>query len=319
MFEKLTETYGVKLSVSREIRLSGVPVYMLAGRQLYEVQYEGIRFLAVYIKEVDRIGSIALEKQLNAYRAASQIPVAYVFDKLTFAQRAALIKKRIPFISDPDQIYLPFIGLLLKGNLTNKEKPNIERMMPATQSLFLYLVYSGTEGCLKKDAAEKLKLTKTSISRASDQLSAMGLIHEERSGREIRMYPTCGGEEAFEAARSYLIDPVQKSLYVKLNFETEKSVISGESALGLKTMLNIPKIPVYAIGRNSDLIDGLKEINPEWETDIDICKVEIWKYDPVLFSDEGCADPISLAMSFSRLEDERIETAMEAYMENYKW
>ena len=63
----------------------------------------------------------------------------------------------------------------------------------------------------------------------------------------------------------------------------------------------------------------LNEIDPKWETGVQACRIEIWKYDPEPFATEGCVDPISLAMTMEGQEDERVEEALEAYMENYKW
>lgn len=319
MFEKINETYGIKLTVSSERKLNGVPLYMSAGRKIYDVQWEGITFLAVCVNKSDKFGSIALGKQLIMYQKAVDMPVAYIFEKLTFTQRAALIKNNISFISEPDQIYLPFMGIMLKNNLSDRAQTYADKMMPATQSVFLYLVYKAQEGCLKKDAADSLGLTRTSVSRASEQLAAMGLIREERSGKEIRMYPIGIGPDVFEFARPYLLNPVQRIIYTENSLKIRDCVLAGESALGERTMLNKPDIPVYAVDKNSDTVKNLKELDPKWEANSDICMIEIWKYNPQKFASGGCVDPISLAMSLEGQEDERVEGAVEEYMESYEW
>ena len=124
---------------------------------------------------------------------------AYLFKKLTKVQRDALIERKVAFVSVPDQIYLPFLGVMMRNNFRKEPDVNTDKMMPATQSLFLYILYHGNGSyILKKQAAEDLSLTRTSITRASRQLKEMGLIAEERHGKEIRMTSLADGRELFE-------------------------------------------------------------------------------------------------------------------------
>ena len=41
--------------------------------------------------------------------------------------------------------------------------------------------------------------------------------------------------------------------------------------------------------------------------------------DPARFMKDGLVDPVSLAMSFEGNADERIEGAIEEYLEDYSW
>ena len=57
---------------------------------------------------------------------------------------------------------------------------------PATQMVFLELLYmNDEESALKSEVANKLNLTKTSVTRATAQLEKMGLIEQLKSGTEI--------------------------------------------------------------------------------------------------------------------------------------
>lgn len=57
MLERTNETYGIKLNASPKESLSSLPIYLLAGRKLYEVEFEGVVFLAVSISGRDRFNS----------------------------------------------------------------------------------------------------------------------------------------------------------------------------------------------------------------------------------------------------------------------
>lgn len=41
------------------------------------------------------------------------------------------------------------------------------------------------------------------------------------------------------------------------------------------------------------------------------CRLEIWKYDPYMFSCDGFADPVSVALSLEKTSDERIQISVE--------
>ena len=317
MFEKINELYGLHLKASSEKALNDLPVYMVSGRTFYNVSYGEASFLLVCINDIDRFGSTSLLKQLRIYQRVSNVPVAYGFSHLTIRQRASLIQKQIPFIVEPDQIYLPFMGILLKNSLSNKKVIVSDKMMPATQSLFLHLLYHAKDGCLKKDAAEYLGLTRMSISRASEQLSLMQLIREEKHGKEISMYPLAYGKDFYEMAKPYLIDPVQSIIYVQSS--RTKLLYSGESALEKITMLNGPKMPVYAVNKKNIDLSDYTVVDPDWSDADEICAIELWKYDPAKFSDNGVVDPVSLILSFKGECDERLSDALDEYWEKWKW
>ena len=85
--------------------------------------------------------------------------------------------------------------------------------MPATQLVFLVLLYSDSqEGLIKSEVVAMLNLTKTSITRATSQMEAMGLISQEKAGKEIRIKRNYSQREYVERVKDYLIIPVQKIL-----------------------------------------------------------------------------------------------------------
>ena len=45
-------------------------------------------------------------------------------------------------------------------------------------------------------------------------------------------------------------------------------------------------------------------------------RIEVWKYDPDLFSKEGIADPVSVALSLANEMDERIEIGIDEMLGN---
>lgn len=315
----ITSAFGINCKIEKT-KIKGMALYMTAGREFFMADVEGLSFLLVKISSDDRFGAIALEKQVVVLKNAMECEVVFWFDSLTKLQREALLKRHIPFIAGSDQIYLPFLGILLRNNLKTMNHVTTDKMMPATQCLFLYLLYNHQhEYVLKKQAAEALDLTRTSITRASEQLKGMELITEEQCGKEVRMKTVAAGYELYSLARTYLITPIQRRMYVEKTDKTEMLAVAGESALSEVSMLGEPKIAIRAIFKGDEIVKGLKEVDIKWQENIDPVVVELWKYNPFLFVKDGLVDPVSMAMSLSDTDDERVQSELERYMEEYEW
>ena len=316
--EVIHNAFGLRCEI-KEIKLKGLPVYMLSGRKTYSVSLGECSFVLVEIPEADRFGTVALKKQLSAYSVNTEMYVAFLFKSLTRVQRDALISKEIPFISPRNQIYLPFLGIMLANNFKPDKVVSTDKMMPATQSLFLYLIYNNRKKpIIKKQAAEALGLTRTSITRASEQLKAMGLITENKAGKETEMIPVAVGRELFDKARVHLINPVQRVICVQ-GYKLAREIFAGESALSMHSMLGKPKADVYAVYKADIETASVYEVDPKWQADGNICYIELWKYNPALFSKDNTVDPISLAMSLVSNYDERVQGELLAYLEEFKW
>lgn len=305
---------------TEEFVIKGLPLYLISGRVFYRIILDGYSFLLIELPESGQFGAVALEKQLKQYREKTSMNVGFMLGKLTKLQRDALVARRIPFVSPPSQIYLPFLGIVFRNQFTNAVNFSAEKMMPATQSLFLYILnHKTSDYILKKQAAEALSLTRTSITRASRQLKQMNLIAEEQHGKEIHMIPQAYGRDLYERAKDYLINPVQKRLYVKENENISGWFLAGESLLSRYSMLGRPKYETYAVYKGSAKIDSLEMTDPLWQPEENTIVLELWKYDPSPFSVRGEVDPVSLAMSLSENQDERVQGELEEYLEGYKW
>ncbi len=316
--DSLNKAFGLKWEIE-EIRLKGLPLYMTSGRKFYRTYLGNIAFLIIKISDKEKFGVVALKKQLSQYCDKSDLNVAFYFENLSRIQRDALIKKEIPFISLPDQIYLPFLGVLLSNRFKSKKIVSGSKMMPATQCLFLYMLYNcEKEYFIKSQAAEELGFTRTSITRASEQLKQMGIISEESNGKEIRMHTSKKGRELYEMAKPYLINPVQKVISVDLS-DVNEFYVAGESALSNNTMLGHPKEDTFAVYKGHPLIGKIKEIDPRWQEGANVCRLELWKYDPALFQKNGEVDIVSIAMSLVDNSDERVQGELNTYLEEYKW
>jgi len=312
------DVFGIHFTLTAQDACAGLPMYLVFGREFFVARGNGIDFVVVELSKSDRFGVIALKKQLLEYELAFHMPTAYYFEELTSRQRDSLIVQNIPFISEKKQIYLPFLGIALSKTVRKDKDINADRMMPATQSLFLYLLYKcGSAPITKKNAAAALGITRTSITRASNQLRAMGLTTEETRGKEIYIWAKEQGYSYFSMAKPFLINPVRCTVCVENADWLSTLPLAGDSALSAKTMLSPSRTRCVATEKKQ--AGNITVLDEQWAAGEDLVNLELWKYDPALFAADGVVDPVSLYMSFEGNHDERIESSVEELMENYIW
>ena len=319
MFEELSKIINLNTSESLFKDKLGLPIY-LSARSIYILNADNVKFAVIVLGEEESVDVRRLKKQLGMYQDKLNMNIAFSITGINRHQRDAFIANAIPFISLPEQVYLPFLGILLQNRYKIVNQVQLEKFTPASQLLFLLLAYSGSEDWLTKtEASRRLGITNMSISRASAQLRAMGLLEEQSKAGAMYISKTLDGSDYFEAGKPYLISPVQSSIYVRNCMEAKNLLYAGETALGEISMLNPPRITIKACKRNKTDADRFEIIDPLLEVDDDYIKIEQWKYDPMLFEHSGHVDEISLYASLQTEYDERVQNEIEKVMEEYKW
>lgn len=319
MNNEIKKAFGLNFQIEQIEKIKGLPLYMTSKRHFYIAKDDEVSFILVKVAENEKYGVIALDKQRKTIEEKSKLPVAYWFDKLSKYQRDSLVGHKIPFVADGSQLYLPFLGVAIQNKFKNKSEVRADRMMPITQSLFLYLIYKcNGKKVMKKEAAEYLGVTKTSITRASEQLEKMGLIKQEMSGKEYYMWTETSGYNLFIKAKDYLINPIQTAIITERKSITDSMPISGETALAKYSMINPSKLRNVAMDKTTAKNHVFEKKDERWEDNTELVRLELWKYDPKLFAKEEVVDPISLYMTLNDTEDERVEEALEEMMEAFR-
>ena len=314
MKKQLEQYFGCEVKVTECMNTLALPIFMTM-RDIKLVEFYGVSFALVNIIKEPELTIAALKKQQKKYEEALQCPIAYEVALNSVSMRNALVKNGVSFVDLPGNVFLPFMGIVLQ-DMYRKQLVKVDKMMPATQMVFLELLYmEDEESALKSEVAKKLNLTKTSITRATAQLEEMGLVKQVKSGTEISIKRNCSRKEYYEKAESYLINPVQKVITIMRYEATFESLSAGETALSQASELNPPRIEECAIYKGEEVIDQLEIVDARYE-DLDAClNVQLWKYNPFYFAREGRVDPVSLACTFKGNEDERIEMSIEELLE----
>lgn len=104
--------------------------------------------------------------------------------------------------------------------------------------------------------------------------------------------------------------------------EEAVGVKAGLQALSATTMLTAPAGQIRALNQKEWAVlqkDANLRIIPKASSDMGPVELEIWKYDPRLLSGNGQVDTLSLYLSLAGSDNERVEAALDALLENMPW
>lgn len=286
-----------------------LPLYVAGNYEIDEAIVSNNRFIVMMSPIGDLPTLPAMKKHIEKIQKIDDVPVAFYLKNLSDFRRKGMLESNIPFMTEK-QVFLPFIGTLLmeeKNNALYKEK-----FMFSTQQLFLMYLYNRQNKLYVANVGKKLPYSAMTLSRAVKQLEASDLFLVYKDGVNKVIESKYDRRELFERAKPFLLDPVRKYGYIEKSRIDENMVLASESALAKNSMLNPSKLITYAIDEQkmdinqmeNELVDPNKQI-----------RLELWGYDPKLFSDDNVADGLSVALSLREIVDERIEEAIDECIE----
>ncbi|EOS70567.1 hypothetical protein C818_01593 [Lachnospiraceae bacterium MD308] len=307
--EYLKRVLGVQVDYVENV-YKCLPNYLISRYEVKKVLLDELPVFFLYVK-VDLEPISAVKKHIKQIKKIESIPVVFVLKQMTFYQRENFIKERISFVVENKQIYLPFMGIFLQKRC-DAEKSERKEILPSAQMLLLYFIYQGTGEMTSSKAAKALRLTATSISRASKQLEKMGLIRTKKQGVQKIIFSEQTPRELFESASEVMISPVKRCVYIPKEELQNVLLKSGDLALAEYSMLNPASVRVYAADSIAKWNHVLTNRLQNSETQV---AVELWRYSPEHLAKGNTVDPLSLALSFRNIDDERVEEAVEEMLD----
>ena len=317
MIEKeLEKAFGLSFAISEHKEKNGLPRYLSTGRRMYKAQFEQFGFYIIKLSSA--IDSRVLYKEKLLYEEKFGVPVAFCFETLTKNNRNAYVKHHIPFMMIPAQIYLPFLGILFSKKFIGAEGSALLQLTANAQLILLYLVYNKKADYTKKELALILGLDPVYVTRGTKELVSRGFIAEKRKGRSVEVGLAIDSKELFNVVNSALSSPVSDVIYVRKTEDVIRLPKASDFALSEISMLNPPEIAVYACFKKSRILDKFEIVDePGWEKPSEICKVEIWNYDPVKLCENGIVDKLSLYASLKDTKDPRVQGELEKVLEEF--
>lgn len=296
--------FGLSIRYEPWDNKSILPLYIVNSYQFYTAYIENIR--CIVIKPIEELPTLpSLKKQIQKMRVIDDVPVVLYSKTISFYRRKSLLENHIPFMTDK-QVFLPFIGTLL---VDEKEREKIkDKFVYSTQLLFLAYMYNHEKKVYVSDLSKSLPFSAMTLSRAVKQLEMTDLFLVYKVGVNKVIESKYSYKELFERIQRYLLTPVRQVGYMDQSLVTDHMILAGESALSEISMLNSSRIKTYAVYEKD--FDKTQLIDELIDSDVQV-KVEIWAYDPQLFTHTNIADTLSIVLSLKENKDERIEKILE--------
>lgn len=273
------------------------------------------RFVFARAKESINIRSYKLQK--DKIESAFRCEAVLVVDISREAQRQNLIGNNIMFVEIGKQLFMPSLGVVLNSR-TEKMPLCVNRFTPQIQLVALFFLYGEKEKYTVKQIAVKTGLNNMAITRGVAALEAIGLISSS-SVKRIKYYELCVSKrEYLQKIEQYAISPIAESILTLQSKIPNKVFRSGHSALSDYSMLADNEYETFAIFKAEyKRLESTQDIRYEdLIDDNDGTRLEIWKYDPAMFAENGVVDKFSLYMSFAKGQDERTEAVLSEIKES---
>jgi len=313
----LKENIDERITIKPWIKKNNFPIFLRDSYSFYEMTILGTQcILLEAVNEMPNVDQI--RKHIKQIKNLTDCQIVLFYKDITRYRRKSLIENRIAFVIEDGQMYLPFLGLDLK-----KAEEHVEEVKGFTtpaQIAYLYFLYHKQDVVNTTEFAKKLGFNKMTASRALNDLHHANLITFEIGGMTGRSkeYKRIPDPDYFLRGRDYLKTPVRKIIYTKTR--PLGALTAGMDALSELSMINPPGHPIMAIDRNKlneEQIEVVK--NKELIKDTKLVELELWDYDPDLFSNNRHVDLLSLYASLKEETDDRVEQALEEVLRGEPW
>ncbi|WP_422484770.1 MarR family transcriptional regulator [Gudongella sp. DL1XJH-153] len=314
----LKENIDGQLTIKPWLKKNNFPIFLRNSYNFYEMTILGTR--CILLEVVDEMPNIdQLQKHMKQIKNLTDLQIVLFYKDITRYRRKSLIENRIAFVIEDGQMYLPFLGLDLKKAQEHVEDKVKSFTIPA-QIAYLYFLYHKEEVVNTTEFAKKLGFNKMTASRALNNLYHANLITYQIGGMTGRSkeYKRIPDPDYFLRGRDYLKTPVRRIIYTKK--KPLGALAAGMDALAGLSMINPPGHPIRAIDRNKlnkEQVEIVK--NKDLIKDTKLVELELWDYDPGLFSNNHHVDLLSLYASLKEETDERVEQALEEVLRGEPW
>lgn len=302
-----------------------LPIFLQNFYLFFDVSLLGKICLLVVPKEEVMTPSV-IRKHLLHLQKISGFPCIYVTCAISSYNRQRLMKHGVQFVIPGRQIYLPGLGLNWNERFIQGEKNKInKRLSPSAQTVVIYVIMHEKKRFTPLELARILNYTPMTMTRALNELEAFGIGTVEKKGKERFISFVQHLSKVWTQALPFMQNPVKKRVWIradkqKIDKIKNQSAIAGLSALAEISMLSDPLLPIYAIGLSKwKYLEQSRNIEIIPNSDGAEIELEVWSYDPLLFSEKKYVDRLSLYLSLRDVSDDRVEAALEKILKEIKW
>lgn len=220
--------------------------------------------------------------------------------------------KGVSYIMPGARLSVPGKMVLVTRHVRPLIRPKGRMSVHAQLVVLWHLLNAGGEKDGFAEVMEGTRLDKSHLSRAASELELLGLARIDRSWRAHAIVFEGDKKLLWKRASALMPSPVMRR--IRLADVPAGLPTAGVEALSERSMLAADENPVFAVKRGDSRVDETKDSRYVGPT------IEIWRYDPVLFSKDGrSVDSLSLWLTLRDEGDPRIRMALDEMMEELAW
>ncbi len=300
-----------------------LPVFLTRFYQFFETRIGQTPLLFMSASQAAEHTPAELRKHLELAKEGFDGIVVYSVERLTAAFRARLIAAGVAFAVPGNQLFIPELAMDLREHFRAPKPERPEKLSPSAQLvLFFHLIKDEqARPWTPTELTEPLRYSIMTMSRAFDELAAVGLARIERRGRRKLLSFCSEGRLLIDASKTLLIRPERRLDHVRWLKRPPGFPLAGEHALARFSDLSPPAAPpVYAVTPKQicDLLAAGWAEQREADYDSDGA-LAIWRYDPGILARNQIVDPLSLFAQFWDDPDERLSMAVDQLLEQWTW
>ena len=316
MKDYLEKTLRQKVTIKANNSLCDKLPLAFKGRYyFFDIETNGMHWVA--IKPKSDAGLVTLRKDRAKVQAAAGLNCAIFMDSTTCYIKEKLIEEGIPFVLSDKQVYLPFIGFLLTSSGERDITP-VQLISYLTQKLILTAIYEKWDKVTVSEAAVRLGVTKTSVTRCFDEIEYLGIDILDAKGKSRAITVSEDRKQLWEKLQSVLRNPVIARYELREDLLLDKK--AGITALCEYSLLSDNDYPTYAITKKEISETGIKKMKRVCRGEEIGCVVLELGYF-INFDNKKIEDPLSVVLSLSDEEkqDERVSISINEMLEEYVW
>lgn len=316
MKDYLEKTLRQKVSIKANTSLCDKLPLAFKGRYyFFDIETNGMHWIA--IKPKSDAGLVTLRKDRAKVQAAAGLNCAIFMDSTTCYIKEKLLEEGIPFVLADKQVYLPFIGFLLTSSGERDITP-VQLISYLTQKLILTAIYEKWDKVTVSEAAVRLGVTKTSVTRCFDEIEYLSIDILDAKGKSRAITVSEDRKQLWEKLQSVLRNPVIARYELREDLLLDKK--AGITALCEYSLLSDNDYPTYAITKKEISETGIKKMKRVCRGEEIGCVVLELGYF-INFDNKKIEDPLSVVLSLSDEEkqDERVSISINEMLEEYVW
>lgn len=288
-----------------------IPVAVSSNFTFYEGHIWGQQVVLAYISNGDSIPPVQMKKLLDIVARLTEHLVILVTPNVSSYNKVRLMAQKVNFVIPNKNMFLPSLLLEIKPDRTIGADLK-ETIPPFAQFLILYhLQATPITGASSYELSERFSVSYATVNKALRWLASKELVRlDGTKTKTIKL--GLKGRELWNKALPLLVSPIEQVFYTDTILENQ--IVSGINALSSYTMINEEPFQCYAMVKKD-----LKQIGIEYDRQFGQNKIEVWRYNPRLFSTTGVVDRLSLYLSLMDEKDERIQIELERLIDEMQW